>query len=264
MIEGGSWRPSTIPALFAAITLADGACILFDTGYSARFFSETSKFPFSIYAHITPVCVSEQTGARSELARVGISSDAVSHIVISHFHPDHIGGLQDFPNAKFVCARSGYNVVRNKQGFPALRHGYLRGLVPADFAERAIFVEDAPRIALPPNMMPFQWGYNLFDNPHLIIVDLPGHATGHLGMYIKSASLTYFLVGDACWLSRTFVERKLPHPLARLIFTDMQEYSQTIDKLHELRNNNPSLEIVPSHCVELWERLQSQQPQAVS
>jgi glyoxylase-like metal-dependent hydrolase (beta-lactamase superfamily II) len=264
MIEGGSWKPSAIPALFAAITMPSGDCILFDTGYSARFFSETAAFPFSIYARITPVCVNEHTGARGELARAGISPERVTHIVISHFHPDHIGGLQDFPSAKFICARSGYEAVRDKQGFPALRRGFLRGLVPDDFADRAMFIEDSPTVPLPPNMMPFESGYNLFNNTDMLIVDLPGHASGHVGLYVKSGTQSYFFIGDACWLSKTFEERKLPHPLARLIFTDMQEYSRTIDRLHELRTNNASIEIVPSHCVELWNRLQSKQRQAVT
>jgi len=40
------------------------------------------------------------------LARIGVKPEEIKYVVISHFHPDHIGFMDRFPNAKIVIAES--------------------------------------------------------------------------------------------------------------------------------------------------------------
>ena len=59
-MPGGKWRKIDVPAMFALIEHPKEGYILFDTGYSRRFFEATRRFPLKIAAWITPATVPEE------------------------------------------------------------------------------------------------------------------------------------------------------------------------------------------------------------
>ncbi|MCD8488418.1 MAG: MBL fold metallo-hydrolase [Desertifilum sp.] len=256
VIRDGRWKTTQFPALFALISHPQFGAILFDTGYSDRFFQETRQFPLQLYALTTPVYFKPEDSAVRQLQHQGIEAAAVRFIIISHFHADHIGGLRDFPNAQFICFKSAYEAVKYRRGISALKAGFLVGLLPKDFEQRAIFVEDKPQVALPLQYTPFETGFDLLGDASLLAVELPGHATGQLGLFFSDAShQSYFLIADACWLSRAYQEFIKPHPIANLIFSDGRQYGDTLSKIHQLHQLNPELKIIPTHCPQAWDEL---------
>ncbi|AFY84864.1 MBL fold metallo-hydrolase [Oscillatoria acuminata] len=260
VIRDGQWKSALFPSVFALILHPSGGAILYDTGYSQRFFQETRRFPLRLYALTTPVSVPPEESALTQLQEQGISPTAVKSIIISHFHADHIGGLRDFSDARFVCLKSAYAAVKNKQGFGALKAGFLAGLLPSNFEERAVFVENKPQVALPPQYAPFESGFDLFGDGSLLAVELPGHATGQLGLFLTHENQqSYFLIADACWMSRAYQELVMPHAIANLIFANSQDYQTTLKKIHQLHKHNAELKIIPTHCQETWAMLQSSQ-----
>ncbi|MDJ0616565.1 MAG: MBL fold metallo-hydrolase [Calothrix sp. MO_192.B10] len=256
VIRGGKWKTETFPSLFALISHPQAGAILFDTGYSQRFFPETRKFPFQLYALTTPVYLQAGESAVEQLQQHGLEPEAVQYIIISHFHADHIGGLQDFPNAKFICFQSAYQAVKSLRGIAALKAGFLAGLLPSNFEQRTIFVEQTDTISLPDEYSIFQTGFDLFADGSLIAVELPGHATGQLGLFFTDVdNQSYFLIADACWLSRAYQEFVQPHPIANLIFANSRDYVDTLHKIHQLHKSNPNLKIIPTHCRDTWMQL---------
>lgn len=248
VIPGGSWKPISFPALFALIEHPIGF-ILFDTGYSDRFYQETQQFPEKIYRWITPVYLQPQESAVSQLQQQGIEPEAIKIIIISHFHADHIGGLKDFPNAQFICFQSAYHAVQNKQGFKALKAGFLSGLMPKNFEKRVQFINLKNSVKLPDELFPFEQGFDLLGDNSILGIELPGHVTGQLGLFLTDKTgQPYFLIADACWLSRAYQEFILPNSLTDLIVNDKQAYRDTLKKLNQLYKNNPNLKIIPSHC----------------
>ncbi|HEY9596504.1 MAG TPA: MBL fold metallo-hydrolase [Cyanophyceae cyanobacterium] len=257
VIRDGRWKTTNFPSLFALISHQKLGAILFDTGYSNRFFEETRHFPFRLYALTTPVYFQPEDSAVYQLQKQGIEPEAVQSIIISHFHADHIGSLRDFPHARFICFQSAYEAVKYRRGINALKAGFLSGLLPSDFEQRAIFVEDKQRVSLPPQYAPFDTGFDLFGDSSLFAVELPGHATGQLGLFFSDTdNQNYFLIADACWLSRAYQEFVKPHPIANLIFSNGQEYDDTLSKIHQLHQLNPELKIIPTHCPTTWDELQ--------
>ncbi|MGA0198233.1 MAG: MBL fold metallo-hydrolase [Prochlorotrichaceae cyanobacterium] len=256
VISDGNWSTQQFPSLFVLITHPQLGLILFDTGYSDRFFQETRDFPLNIYAFITPVYFQEEDSAVSQLQEKGIEPEAIKYVIISHFHGDHIGGLQDFPHAQFICFKSAYQAVKGLRGFNALRAGFLAGLVPEDFEKRTLFVENKNSIPLPSECAPFENGFDLLGDQSLIGIELPGHATGQLGLFFTDENhQSYFLIADACWLSRAYQEFIKPHPITSLIFSDQKEYVDTLSKIHQLHKANPNLKIIPTHCRTTWQNL---------
>jgi len=256
VIRDRPWKPIEFPSLVALISHPKIGLILYDTGYSNRFFQETRNFPFRLYALTTPVYFQEQDSAINQLQQEGIEAQGIQSIIISHFHADHIGGLRDFPQANFICFKSAYDAVKYRQGFKALKAGFLSGLLPSDFEHRAIFAEHQSEVSLPPEYAPFTKGFDLFGDGSILAVELPGHATGQLGLFfVDETEQSYFLIADACWLSRAYQELVQPNPIANLIFANSKEYVDTLAQIHQLHKLNPAIKIIPTHCPQTWQEL---------
>jgi glyoxylase-like metal-dependent hydrolase (beta-lactamase superfamily II) len=248
-LRGGSLRPVSFPAGFALIQHPVRGYILFDTGYSSRFFAETERMPQWLYKKITPVTFREQDSAVNQLERLSVSAADVGHVVLSHFHADHTAGLRDFPHSRLIYKREAYASVARLGTLAAVKAGYLSGLVPEDLAERSQYIEDTPSFSLPAGF-PFAAGNDLFGDGSLIAIDLPGHAGGQIGLLLNTAEGACFLCADAVWSSRAYREGRRPNPAARLIMADAQAYADTFERLIRLHREFPQIRIVPSHCSE--------------
>ncbi len=229
VMRGGQRKSVRFPAICALLEHPKLGPILFDTGYTSRFFTETQQFPNSLYAKITPVYLDESKTARRQLETRGIAVEDVRHLIISHFHADHIAGLADFPHAQYIYFDQAYAAVRCKSSFGAVRAGFLPGLLPPDFEERSVSVKSGGSPAqsgsvthasghgnalnsaegrahsklretpfspnpsnlasLPAKYAPFDYGFDLFGDKSIIAVHLPGHAYGQMGLFLETQEL---------------------------------------------------------------------------
>ncbi|MFE5321156.1 MBL fold metallo-hydrolase [Paenibacillus sp. NPDC056579] len=253
-IQGGSSRTVPFPALFALIEHPRLGPVLFDTGYTERFFQETVRMPYSLYRRMTPVYYTPQDSAAYQLRQRGIEPEDVRIIILSHFHADHIAGLRDFPNAAFVYLQEAYDAVRFRSGWSAVLAGYLPGLLPDDFETRSRPIDESRLAELPPDF-PFRRGMDLFGDGSVIAVDVPGHAAGQIGILLSTGSGDIFLCADAVWSSRAFRERRPPHWLAGFIMSSRSEYMKSFDNIVQVHKRYPELQLIPSHCSEVWRSL---------
>ncbi|KWX77958.1 metal-dependent hydrolase, beta-lactamase superfamily II [Paenibacillus riograndensis] len=254
-LKGGTIKPVAFPAGYALLRHPQHGPILFDTGYSSRFFEETAKLPASLYRHITPVVFKEGESAVERLREAGIAPEEIRYMVLSHFHADHIGGVRDFPKAQFIYLRKSYEAVHRLSPIKALRAGFLPGLLPEDFTARSLPVDEySSQRPLPPGF-PFTEAYDLLGDGSLLAVEMSGHAAGMIGLFVSGDGYDYLLCADTVWSSRAFRENRRPHPAAGLIMSDRKEYRHNFDRLRVIHENFPGLRIVPSHCREalaLW------------
>lgn len=259
-LRGGSLRSVSFPAGFACIRHPEHGYILFDTGYSARFFEETATLPQSLYRHITPVIYQEQDSVVAQLAKGGIEAEQIQIVILSHFHGDHIAGAKDFPQATFMYLSQSYEAVKDLSAIRAVRAGFLAGLLPDDLVERsrvfdrsdfvslASLVSQDASIENSATTFPWQKGYDLLGDGSLLAIELSGHAEGMIGMLLSTATDDYLLCADTVWSSTAFRENRSPHPLAGLIMSDRQQYKLNLQRLRQLHIQYPSIRIVPSHC----------------
>lgn len=251
ILRGGRWQKIKIPALLGLIEHPRRGPILFDTGYGPRFFSETRRWPASLYPKITPVTLAATDTAAAQLAARGIAPADVRFIILSHFHADHVGGLFDFPCAQFIYPAAALAAVRGKSGLAALRAGYLPGLLPPNFLARGRALQPADFGPLPADLAPFERGVDIFGDGSLLGVNLPGHAVGQMGLFLRDESRgPVLLATDACWHSRAYRELLFPHPIINRILPDAAAYQTTLTRLHQLHRRRPDLHIIPSHCPE--------------
>ena len=250
-LQGGRWRGNHFPAMFALFEHPHFGAMLFDTGYSYRFFDETKNLPNRFYRWLTPVTLEEKDLAVNQLSTLNLQPSDITHIFISHFHADHIAALADFDCARFVYLPHAYESVRLARGLEALSRAFMPGLIPGDFDSRAAPIDiNRPRL-LPPEYFPFTHGFDILGDESLIAVELPGHAIGQMGLFARDENdQIFFFVADAAWLKQAVTENRPPHKLANLLFSDSTAYRETLSNLHEYSSKHPSVHIIPSHCEE--------------
>ncbi len=163
--------------------------------------------------------------------------------------------MADFPQATYTFLAEGYDLVRNKTGFGALRHGFLPGHLPPDFEARANPLGPDRFEPLPRDFAPFNRGVDVLGDGSVVGVELPGHAVGQMGLIFEADGLgPLFLCADACWHSRAYRELRFPPPITRPIVPDVVAYRETLTRLPQLHLARPDLPIIPSPCPEALAR----------
>jgi glyoxylase-like metal-dependent hydrolase (beta-lactamase superfamily II) len=252
MVRGGARRPVECHALVALLHHGREGWLLFDAGYSPRLAEATAGLPYSLYGRMLPAHTSAEQAVVGQLARFGLQATDVRHVIASHFHPDHACGLRDFPAARFVCDRGAYADVARRSGWAALRAGFLPGLIPPDFADRARFVdayEDSP------DMPSVGRAHDLFGDGSLLLVPLPGHARGQVGLFVpETPHGPVFLVADGAYLTRSLRDDVPPHPVTNLFADDGRAVRATVSRLHAFHRARPDVALIPTHCPEAYAR----------
>lgn len=258
VVRGGSWRAQRFPAIVGLLKHPSKGYLLFDTGYAKHFLAATQPLPERCYRWLTPMHLCDKQQLITQLACRGIAPEDIKYLFISHFHADHIAGLLDFPSARYVCSRTALTAFTGMSRIAALLKGYLPALLPKDFDQRVIFIEDLPPVDLGASLAPFQRGYDVFGDGAYLAVSLPGHAHGHYGLLLAHQRNTAFLVGDAAWTRTAFTESRAPHWLAGLILSDKTQYLQTLSELAQLYGANRELHIIPAHCQQSYDAFLAQ------
>ncbi|MCF5918038.1 MBL fold metallo-hydrolase, partial [Xanthomonas perforans] len=191
------------------------------------------------------------------LNKRGVSLDDIAWCLISHFHADHVGGLRDLPNARFLCLRADYQQLRSCSRMGGLRRALLPQLLPDDFDQRLQFADQAPQRALTGAWQELGPPYDLFEDGSVLAVSLPGHVPGQMGLWVRDQhDREVLLCADAVWSSATWATLQWPAWPTRLLMHDWHAFQHTVHRLHALSHAHPELVILPSHCQPSLDRYQ--------
>jgi glyoxylase-like metal-dependent hydrolase (beta-lactamase superfamily II) len=164
-----NFLPATRMAIsFAPVVINTGAeLILFDTGNGA------GRRP-------------NAGSLRMMLGSAGYTPEQIDVVVLTHFHPDHIGGLMEdgkpaFPNARYVTGAQEYNFwsPADKATGKTERVGKMVQANVVPFAEKMTFLEDNQSVV-----------------SGITAVDADGHTPGHLAFHVESEGKRLRITAD--------------------------------------------------------------------
>jgi len=247
----GRWKWRKFHAVFLHGIHPVHGEFLIDAGYGPAFVQATRRFPAFLMRWITYVPGGQDFTRTDYLERQGITRENIRHIFISHFHPDHIGGLTFFPDAKLVYRRESLARLVTFSPMKQLHNAFLKDLVPADIRSRSICIEESDFRQSDEYLFHC---YDFWGDNSLILLDLPGHALGHTGYLINTETSKLLYVTDAYWEYQSFKEsRQLPWIVRKVLYSE-KEYLQTLENISILseRLQTPP---VACHCSTTEQRI---------
>lgn len=161
--------------------------ILVDTGLGTKDIEYPKKRLDKTFRSFVKPKLEMQETALSQIQKMGYVADDIKHIVLTHLHADHAGGLSDFPKAKIHILRYEYNNVFNSEK-PLPGYSLQRFKHEINWCIHDIYGE--------------KWnGFNksniLDKNEEILLVPLRGHTSGHCGVAILTDKGWLFHCGDA-------------------------------------------------------------------
>ncbi|HJT56888.1 MAG TPA: MBL fold metallo-hydrolase [Ktedonobacteraceae bacterium] len=248
VMQGGQRRKIACHSLAALLYHPQQGWLLWDTGYAPRLLDATRHLPFLLYRYATPLRLQPELSVIAQLKRWHLHPGDIQRIIISHFHADHIAGLRDFPNAELIASQAAYEDVTWRRGLHALRRAFIPALLPDDFEKQVRLLAPFNGLSLPA-LGPT---HDLFGDGSLLLVALPGHARGQMGMLAQTDRGQILFAADGCWLRRSIRERRPPARVTHLFVDDSHAVRTTINHLHDFAQACPDVVIVPSHCPEAF------------
>ena len=236
-VRGTGFGTCEFPAQVFLIQ-ANGRHWLFDTGYAEHFLDATQSGVFALYRKVTPVFFDPKDAMLKQLQCLGLKAQDLSGIIVSHFHGDHIGGLKDFPNVPLIVHGAGWQKVRHLRSWAALKNGFVPNVMPKDAEQRMWFMEQGQKRHLPSELAPLQQAHVLPESGEEVwLVNLPGHAAGHIGALVLCDDGWHLLAADAAWHEDNYRHWKLPAWASFVIMDDVKAFKHTLQTLRQLDQN---------------------------
>ncbi len=202
--------------------------VLVDTGLGQDDYLHRSAI-LRLFQVVTIVPLNPEEAAARQLIRLGYQVEDVRHIVLTHMHFDHCGGLPDFPHAKVHVHRREYEAFL----------GPLRRWTDVAYVPRHI--AHGPDVALYDSR-----GGKWFDfdairlpfEPEMWLVPLFGHTRGQCGVAIQAGRGWFFHVADAAAIDSVV---RTPLWLERLVLGPHGP------RLREFHACHPEIQMTSSH-----------------
>ncbi len=205
--------------------------ILFDTGLGSKIDEQFLEMP----SFLQPMLKYDfKESAVSQLKDSDIDIDS---IFLSHLHWDHAGGVEDFIGAKVWTSKFDLDSAMLKD------EGSLKSQLDDESIQwNFITYADIP-------YENFNQSFDLYKDGSIVLVPMPGHTTGSIGMFVNlNSGKRYFLTGDVTYGLAGFIKpAEKSFLLKNVIDKDNETLIHTILRVHYLMKQYPDLIVVPAH-----------------
>jgi glyoxylase-like metal-dependent hydrolase (beta-lactamase superfamily II) len=224
-----------------------GGDVLIDAGFSAKAEAQMSELApqKQPIARMILGAYTFRRSAPEALAAAGEPPGRVTTIIPTHAHYDHLAGAEDLPGARILMAPDDIAFLDREQRAPDIVASsdiaaVRPRLQPISFADNPYFG--------------FSRSYDVFRDGSIVLVPLPGHTPGSVGVFLKVGPRLVFAIGDATWIMEA-VERGLPRPPTLRAFADddPDAADRQVKFLAAFHASHPEIAILPAHDRSSWE-----------
>jgi len=175
------------------------------------------------------------------IEQLGLRPSEIDHILMTHLHFDHTGGMKELIHARFHIAQKEWAHAKGLSAVEAKIAGYAVG----DFRALEARVDTFDTLTY---FDPQEPGVDLFGDGSVLAISLPGHSAGHTGyLFTMADGQRVFFLGDAIFnlahLEGTDELGFMPRQFA----WDLNSARVTLDELRRYRGSNPELTYVCAH-----------------
>jgi glyoxylase-like metal-dependent hydrolase (beta-lactamase superfamily II) len=219
-----SWHTGTLCLLIETVE----GLVLVDTGPGQDDYVSKPGI-LRAFQVVTHVPMNPDEAALRQVVRLGYRPEDVRHIVLTHMHFDHCGGLPDFPHASVHVHRREYEAFTGRPrrwtdlAYVRRHIAHKPDLVLYDGVDERWF--DFAAIRLP------------FED-EMWLVPLFGHTRGHCGLAIQTENGWLFHVGDAAPLG---FDESVPPWLVRVVL------GPHAPRLRTFRAAHPQIRMTTGH-----------------
>lgn len=182
---------NTQSILYCLLADTNDGLLLVDTGFGVKDVLNPTPF-IRIFTALLGMDRSLEETALHRIEELGFDKQDVKHIVLTHLHCDHTGGLPDFPRAQVHVFADEYDAAMQPKGLLG------RFYEPDHWSH-------APDWRIHDRREVTDWfGFDSIRideilNPDVRFVPLPGHTKGHCGVAISDGDSWLLHAGDATY-----------------------------------------------------------------
>jgi len=209
--------------------------VLVDTGFGTRDYLAPTK-SMNIFLNLmrSPRDVNET--ALHQVQRLGYKPEDVRHIIQTHLHVDHAGGLPDFPHAQIHVLKAEYDHILSHHGweYHSEHWAHHPNWVLHETRGGKWYDFDALQLA------EFE--------PEIWLVPLIGHTPGHMAVASKQEQDWVLHGGDAVPFDVKVDE--VPDWISKLII------GPNVARIREFMKAHPEVQVVGSHMsLDFYEKI---------
>lgn len=182
-----------------------------------------------------------------QMLNLGLSSDDVRWVVLTHLHQDHDGGLNHFPNAEMVITKVEWAAA---SGFNGRMGGYLNQRWPEWLSPTLVDFND-------PRYHAFAESHTLTERGDIQLVPTPGHSVGHMSVLLEDDERVICFAGDASYTQQLMLDQQIDG-----VAPNVQEARQTLSVIRQFVKEIPTV-YLPSHDPGSGQRLADREVVAV-
>lgn len=229
IINCGSMHP-VLSGIFCGVSclVVETNCglVLVDTGFGMQDYLHPTWL-MRIFLRLIRSHRDTNETAVKQIERLGYQATDIQHIIMTHLHLDHAGGLPDFPHAKVHVYEPEYRHV-------AKRHFELT-YNPSQWKHSPNWVThqvsgkwyDFDAVKLEPFI------------PEIWLVPLTGHTIGHSAVAVRTDNSWIMHSGDAVPFNMAI--KKIPDRILKLAF------GPHIPRVREFMKKHPEVQVIGAH-----------------
>ncbi len=174
----------------------------------------------------------------------------VQHIIVSHMHWDHIGGLNDFPDATV-------HIHPEEKRYACSEEATKPFYIKAQYNNPKVRWESILFDSIPYEV--FDRSFDVFTDRSLVVVPLPGHTSGSIGLFVNlSSRKRYFFIGDLSWSAKGGSRPSEKHCIPRKkVDQNRKTVQENLVLVNYLNRIKEEIIIVPSHDYEVLQSISS-------